>query len=140
MLTFIIKNSSILASRDLPDGTSGKNMIAGPNSTGLFLEENGLVIMEMESTESSLGLWVKKTDVPGYTGECHLEFTGNSPAFGPPNSPLKYTFKINLAGTYLLDLRARKRLEGEPSDRCNDCYMRMEGDFVSSNPNYPLRS
>lgn len=105
--------------------------------TGPFLEEDGLLIIEMESTDSPLGLWIEKTDVPGYTGTCHFEFTGNNPSSGPPNSPLSYTFKINMTGNYHLNLRARKRLEGQPADRCNDCYVKMEGDFTSGNPAYP---
>lgn len=129
--------AQLLASRNIFIELTDNELVAEPIKTGPFLEENGLLIMEMESTVSPLGLWIKKTDVPGYTGTCHFEFTGNSPASGTPKSPLTYTFKINKAGIYHLNLRARKRLEGEPGDRCNDCYVRMEGDFVSGNPAYP---
>ncbi len=54
--------------------------------------------MEAESTTSSLGAWKKKTDMPDYGGECHLEFTGNTPEIGPPKSPLKYSFRIDKDG------------------------------------------
>ena len=40
-----------------------------------YIEKNGIVAMEMENTGSPLGLWVKKTDVKGYTGSGYLEFT-----------------------------------------------------------------
>ena len=96
-----------------------------------FLEKKGIVVIEAESTKSRLGDWRKKTDVKEYTGECHLEFTGNKPENGPPKSPLKYSFKITKAGKYQLTLRARKRLESKRQDISNDCYVALKGDFKS---------
>lgn len=95
----------------------------------VFQGEDGLVVMEAESTSSSKGKWKKKTNVKGFTGECHLEFTGNKPANGPATSPLKYWFTVDKDGDYSLMLRGFKRLDGEPSDRCNDCYVKLKGDF-----------
>ena len=98
-------------------------------SADTSLEKKGIVVIEAESTKSRLGDWKKKTDVKGYTGECHLEFTGNKPENGPPKSPLKYKFKINKGGKYQLTLRARKRLETKRQDISNDCYIALKGDF-----------
>ncbi|MEM9237319.1 MAG: hypothetical protein AAGB14_11110, partial [Verrucomicrobiota bacterium] len=95
----------------------------------VFEERKGLVVIEAESTDSRLGKWKKKTDVEGYEGECHLEFTGNKTISGPPESPLKYRFKINKEGVYTLTLRARKRLETKREDISNDCYVALKGDF-----------
>lgn len=95
----------------------------------VFQEKRGLVVIEAESTGSRLGSWKKKTDVAGYGGECHLEFTGNKPENGPPKSPLKYTFTISKPGKYTLTLRARKRLESKRADISNDCYVALKGDF-----------
>ena len=97
----------------------------------IFEEKGGIVVIEAESTKSSLGRWIKKTDVEGFTGDCHLEFTGNKPENGPPQSPLKYRFRINQAGKYQLTLRARKRLESKRQDISNDCYIALKGDFTS---------
>jgi len=94
-----------------------------------FLEKKGIVMMEAESTSSSLGSWEKKTDVEGYSGECHLEFIGNKITNGPPKSPLKYEFLIEKGGVYSLLIRARKRLETEREDLSNDCYVSLKGDF-----------
>jgi hypothetical protein len=98
----------------------------------VYQEDGGLVIMEMENTSSPLGQWIEINPgepnyVSGATGTGHLEFTGNGINGGNPNSPLTYTFQINLAGNYHLNLRARKRLDGEASDKCNDCYVKMAG-------------
>jgi hypothetical protein len=95
----------------------------------VFQEKGGVLVMEAESTSSSLGAWEKKTDVQDYGGECHLEFTGNKPESGPPKSPLKYSFQINKGGTYELAIRCRKRLETKRDDISNDCYVALKGDF-----------
>ena len=97
----------------------------------VFEEKRGLVVMEAESTDSRLGDWKKKTDVKDFSGECHLEFTGNQTTSGPPESPLKYEFKISKAGVYTLAIRARKRLESKREDISNDCYVSLKGDFES---------
>ena len=94
-----------------------------------WVEKNGLLIIETESTRSPLGKWKKKTDNPNYTGSGHLEFTGNGINGGNADSPLTYKFKINKAGDYSLFIRARKRLEGAEPDKCNDGWVKMAGDF-----------
>lgn len=102
-------------------------LLAGP----VFQEKGGVLVMEAESTTSRLGAWKKKTDVPDYGGDCHLEFTGNTPESGPPKSPLKYSFRINKGGTYELAIRCHKRLETKRTDISNDCYVSLKGDFDS---------
>jgi hypothetical protein len=102
---------------------------ANAGTETVFLEKKGIVAIEAESTDSKLGKWIKKTDVADYSGECHLEFTGNKTISGPPNSPLTYSFKISKPGTYQLTLRARKRLETERDDISNDCFVALKGDF-----------
>ena len=97
----------------------------------VFKGKDGLVIIEAESTKSSKGKWKKKTTTAEFTGESHLEFTGNKPSNGPATSPLKYYFTVDKDGVYKLLIRAFKRLEGERSDLCNDCYVRLKGKFES---------
>ena len=100
---------------------------------GITLKDD-YVICEAEATSSTLGLWqLIKNGQANYvndaSGNAHLEFTGNNPSSGPATSPLKYTFTIKNEGYYRMIFRARKRLAGEESDKCNDCYVKMEGDF-----------
>lgn len=102
------------------------------DTTGKYTNMNGLVILESENTSSDLDLWVVKMDVPDYTGTGHLEFTGNTQASGPAMSPLKYRFTMTETAVYRLVIKSRKRLAGEASDRSNDSYVRMEGDFDQS--------
>lgn len=98
----------------------------------VFLESDGLVVMEAESTTSRPGEWVGKTEVEGYCGEGHIEFTGNKPAGGPAGSTLVYFFRVEKPGRYTLHLRSHKRLGGEEPDKCNDAYVRVEGNYSAS--------
>jgi hypothetical protein len=50
-------------------------LLAGP----VFQEKGGVLVMEAESTTADLGSWKKKTDVPDYRCNCHLEFIGKTP-------------------------------------------------------------
>lgn len=100
----------------------------------LFEGKDGLLVMEVESTSSSKGSWKERDTVPGFTGSCHFEFTGNQPASGPAKNPLKYYFTVDKDGVYKLLIRCHKRLEDEKPDKCNDCYVRLEGDFAAGGP------
>lgn len=109
----------------------------------VFDEAGGTVVMEMESTRSPLGQWEKRKSLTPFTGRCYLEFMGNNPGVGKPASPLEYKFRINSTGDYWLSLRSHKRLTGDGgvtarSDMCNDCYVRVEGDYASADPTLPL--
>jgi hypothetical protein len=107
----------------------------GVPTTGVYNEENGLVIMEVENTSSTLGLWQQQTQYSNYTGDGYLQFTGNSTAGGPATSPLEYRFRINRSGLYYLHLRvARDTTHGQPGDHSNDAYVRVEGNY-NAGPN-----
>lgn len=100
------------------------------------------ILFEAEATTSPLGQWKKISEgetnyVSGASGKAQIEFTGNSPGSGPANSPIQYTFTCPKSGTYRLVLKARKRLEGQEPDKCNDCYIKMAGNFQSANA-YPV--
>lgn len=106
--------------------------VAARSKPPVFLESDGLVVIEAESTTSPPGKWEGKQEVQGFTGKGHIEFTGNAPAGGPANSPLAYVFRIDKPGSYTLHLRCHKRLEGEKKDKCNDAYVRVLGEYDAS--------
>ncbi len=103
------------------------------NNPNVFVEQDGLVVMEAESTQSDLDLWIKETDVSGFTGSEYLEFTGNTPLNGPAMSPLSYTFSVSQAGLYFLHMRVAREtvvLNGETrTDVANDGFVRVDGDY-----------
>lgn len=102
----------------------------------VYQESGGVVVMEAERTPSSLGTGTHRWEVHepgdvhyvhGAGDEAHLEFQGNSSNGGDPRTPLTYTFRIHQAGYYHLHLRGRARLDGQPEDKNNDCYVRVNG-------------
>ena len=94
------------------------------------------ILIESEYTSSALGMWKKISTgevnyVSGASGGTHLEFTGNTINGGSANSPLVYTFTAPEDGNYRLTIRSRKRLDGAEPDKCNDCWVKLSGDFTS---------
>jgi hypothetical protein len=107
---------------------------ANPSS---MVEQEDYIHIEAESTISDLGEWKMITKgetnyVDDASGEKQLEFLGNQPTTGPPNSPLAYDFIAPKNGDFRLLMMASKRLEGDRGDWCNDAYVKFEGDFVSA--------
>jgi len=98
-----------------------------------YVEDNGLVVMEAENTTSDLGLWVVKTDIPDFTGNSYLEFTGNRPQNGPAISPLEYPFTVTASGLYYLHMHvAREQVvinDEIRNDVANDGFVRLDGNY-----------
>lgn len=118
----------------MADQSDPHDAASNRDPAAVYVETDGMVVFEAESTASPLGLWSKKTAIDGYTGSGYLEFSGNEPASGPAKSPLVYRFRINKPGLYDLHLRcARQEVSGR-KDWANDCYVRIEGNY-GSGPN-----
>ena len=102
------------------------------------IPKTDFIFIEAEQTTSNLQKWrvVKKGDknyVKGASNNTYLEFMGNKPITGKPNSPLKYQFTAPKTGSFKLMLMSSKRLEGVKSDWCNDAFIKLSGDFQSAN-------
>lgn len=109
-------------------------------SERIYEEKNGILCIEAEHTltdQSQWGDWSLKTNISGYTGEGHIEFDDGTMGDRSPGSQLVYKFRIVNGGTYTLHLRAHKRLEGAESDKCNDAYVRLKGDFTTGSSQVP---
>ena len=68
----------------------------------VFLESDGVVVIEAESSSSKPGKWAGKTDLEGFTGKGYIEYTGNKPAGGPIGSTLvmpSYMLSPSINGT-----------------------------------------
>ncbi|MEQ8211010.1 MAG: carbohydrate-binding protein [Lacipirellulaceae bacterium] len=98
----------------------------------VYNESDGVVIFEIESTNSPYGLWKQKTTLAGFSGSGYMEFTGNDYSLGAAVSPLFYHFKINKGGTYLFDLHCAKMAVKGHTDWANDCYIRVVGDYTAA--------
>ncbi|MEM9339582.1 MAG: hypothetical protein AAGA66_12685 [Bacteroidota bacterium] len=120
---------------------------ANSGKCGVFLEENGLVLMEAENTQSDYesheNKWVfldeattvaidgdihRTTTEVDHRGSGYLKFTGSFWNQNEQPSKLIYTFKIQNTGSYRMQFRSLKGLN-EEGDKHNDCFIKMEGDY-----------
>ena len=108
------------------------------SAQNVYQEADGILVMEMENSKSPMGKWVKKSDGSGWTGSGFYEFTGNDMnGSGSDRDPQEFRFKIAKAGIFGIHLHAYNRLDGVASDKCNDAYVKVTGDYTSGS-NVPL--
>ncbi len=117
-----------------PSDTSDDPRIAPEIDAGIWIEEDGMVVIECEDTDSDYDKWVLHTDnsvhdfVDGFTGDGCLQFTGNQEKSGGVNSILSYKILITNPGTYRLYMHGLEApLETGEGDKANDCYLAMLG-------------
>tara|TARA_R110002096_G_scaffold239101_1_gene430754 strand:- start:123416 stop:124228 length:813 start_codon:yes stop_codon:yes gene_type:complete len=93
---------------------------ANTSEGSTFTEDDGYVVMEMESTAVPAGHeWQLEDDLSGYTGDGFYRFTGNNICSGPASSPLRYDFTTTSETRFELRLRAAKIahcVAGEPQE------------------------
>lgn len=92
---------------------------------GVFQEQNGLVVFELES-QPATGGWQFQTGVPGFTGTGYYRWEGPD-LFGSPGAQGVTAYKINITnpGTYQMRFR-NHRDGGIPFDQENDIWARMD--------------
>ena len=92
----------------------------------LYLEENGLVVIELE--DGAGGLWEATDALPGAIGGQFLQWTGGQ-RFGTQTDqqiqPVGFKFKISNPGTYQMRLRSRQYAGVESFDAGNDTFFRF---------------
>ncbi|MEM7655333.1 MAG: T9SS type A sorting domain-containing protein [Bacteroidota bacterium] len=89
----------------------------------VFLEENGLVVMEFEST-TTYGSWMIDTTISGYVGDHYLHYTGPNYYNNPGNSLLTYQVEISTVGTYRFQWHSRIA-QGTSNTDHNDSWLRI---------------
>jgi len=99
------------------------SVLAGDDE--IFLENEGTVVMEVESRTPGDG-WSVKTEIDGYLGSSYFEWTGpnhfNAGSAG--NGTVVYSFRILTPGNY--QMRWRNRIaEGTSSTESNDSWLRL---------------
>ncbi|MBX2882264.1 MAG: hypothetical protein KTR32_20115, partial [Granulosicoccus sp.] len=91
----------------------------------IFLENNGVVVMEVESMPAQGG-WTEKTDITGFLGDSYYEWTGpdHFPKGAAGNGTITYTFRITSPGNY--QMRWRNRIAvGDSNTEHNDSWLRL---------------
>lgn len=107
---------------NVPDDPGG----SGPG--GVFLGQNGSVVMEIESSPPT-DSWKLETEKPGYTGSGYYAWRGPNKFSTPGSGLLTYEFHADEGGIYQFDLRNRRDKDGRTvaGDQENDVFARMDG-------------
>ena len=96
-----------------------------PTTGGVFQEENGLVVFELES-EPAVDGWQFQNSVTGHTGGGYFRWEGPN-LFGNPGAQgvIEYKFNITNPGTYQMRFH-NHRNGGIPFDQENDIWAKMD--------------
>jgi N-acetylneuraminic acid mutarotase len=123
-----IDESTGLISGTLLSGT-------GSGTDGAFIEENGIVVIEMESAKSLPGSWTNAAgstspniNSPGSaTGGDFIVWEGSQFLNSQGNSTISYPVEITTTGTYRFQWRTQVGNGTSATDH-NDTWLKIEGD------------
>ena len=95
------------------------------STDGVFQEQNGLILFELESQPATDG-WQLQDSVPGFTGDGYFRWEGPD-LFGSPGTQgvTQYKFNVTNAGAYQMRFH-NHRDGGIPFDQENDIWARMD--------------
>lgn len=98
-----------------------------------FEEEDGLLVVEMESVAKAAG-WEEDNSMTGYTGDSYYEWNGGDHFSNPGNGVIEYQIKINNPGTYHFRWH-NKIMHGTSTTESNDSWLRIPDadDFFAKN-------
>lgn len=103
------------------DALEDKNPCDGV--TRLFVEENGILNIELENAEVPEG-WEKRTNLPDYLGKSYLQWEGDNHMRKPGDGIVTYKIEINNTGIYRIQIRGYIA-EGTSGSEHNDVWLRM---------------
>lgn len=95
-------------------------------SCDFFEEENGLLVIEMESLPLSAE-WEVAQNIDGYTGNGYIHWTGSQFFNQTGNGPISFQIKINTPGTYTFNWRVAVG-NGDDGTLHNDTWLKINGD------------
>ncbi len=107
----------------------------GSGTEGAFIEENGIVVIEMESSENLPGSWVNAADATApningpdnATGGDFIVWEGQQFLSNQGNGLINYPIKITTAGTYKFQWRNQVGMGTNTADH-NDTWLKIEAD------------
>jgi hypothetical protein len=85
-----------------------------------FVENGGILTVEMESTDISGTHWAKQTEIDDYTGSGYLQYMGGDATGVPGKSVITYTFEIQNPGRYSFKTRTYRTVHYD-----NDVWARF---------------
>ena len=98
-----------------------------PSEKAAFVEDDGIVVIEMENTELPKDWSVEKT-LSGYLGTGYIQYRGEDAHEKPGEFKITYPVKINKTGLYEFSWRARNGQNAEARDKENDTWVNAQAD------------
>lgn len=98
--------------------------VAPAQDGGLYKEDNGLIVVEFESTPPA-GDWVEETGFTGFTFQSYYRWNGPDHFNSPGKGTIGYRLDVRQSGKWELSLRNRH--EHADSTLENDVWVRMDG-------------
>ena len=95
------------------------------SNAGAFIEENGVIVVEMESTDYSDSHWHLKTDTSASGGQA-IEWLGEDLFNEPGVGVINIQVKVTTVGTYRFDW-ATQIGEGNSTTEANDSWLKIHG-------------
>ncbi len=92
-----------------------------------FLEEDGLLVIEIESIAEVPTGWAEEIDFVGYTGSSYFRYAANNQLNNPGVDLLEYPIFIQTAGRYKFQWR-NLIAEGASTTDANDSWLRIRAD------------
>ncbi len=136
-LTYSAENLPANVTIDENTGVISGTLLAGTGSgtAGAFIEENGIVVIEMESTDNLPGSWVNAenatspniVDAGNATGGDFIVWEGSQFLASPGNGLISYPIEITTTGTYKFQWRTQVGNGTNFTDH-NDTWLKIEGD------------
>ena len=115
---------------------SASMLLAG--NPPVFEEQNGLVVIEMESAETYHS-WNLQSSIAGYTDSGYLHYEGNNYFGNPGNSLLTFKVYIHKTGQYRFQWHSRIA-KGNDGTEHNDSWLRFPdaSDFYATKGNHTV--
>lgn len=90
----------------------------------IFLETEGLVLIEIEQADITDTDWIKNDRLTDFSGEGYLVWEGDNSFQNPGKGLLTFNVRINNPGTYRFIWRSQIT-EGESNTESNDSWLRI---------------
>lgn len=121
-----------------PEGTGGSEPTTSPangvknaaSDNPVFVEENGLVVMEAESLKLPSD-WSEEKKIQGYMGDGYMVYTGKGFMRGPSEQILTCKVQITKTGTYEFAWHCRNGEGAEKGEKENDTWLKIDADEFS---------
>ena len=127
LLATLLVSCALVANCPAQGELTTKKLKPVHSEEGTFVEENGIVAIEMENNVFPAD-WLIEQSQSGYSGTGYIQYRGEDSHPAPGDTRITYPIKITKTGTYEFSWRARNGATAEARDKENDTWLNIEAD------------